>query len=212
VYPVSSCVELQEYLKGNADAVVSGVYTITLPQDPNTPVTVYCDLETAGGGWLLVGRSHPSGAAASFGWRSQTGSVDDDSKPYSLGLHVNPFDFDELLIGDYKAGKTWGGNVYNLGVPSDFVSAHQNDAIQPSYYGVVNGACAPDVPKWMLRFAGYTSKTSAFFFRDMEFADMADYGLLHDKLWTFYTEQEWPAQHCPLGGALADKQGMIMVR
>lgn len=212
VYPVSSCVELQDYLKNNADVVASGIYTITLPQQPDTPVTVYCDLETEGGGWLLVGRSHPTGASGSFGWRSSFGSVADDSKPYSLGLHVHPFNFDELLIGDYSAGKAWGGNVYNLGVPSDFVSAHQNDTIQPSFFSVVKGACQPNAPTWMLRYAGYTAKTSAFFFRDDEFADMADYGLLHDKLWTFYTEDEWPAEHCSLGGALADKQGMIMVR
>lgn len=212
VYPVSSCLELQQLLEGSDQPVVSGIYTITLPQMPNTTVTVYCDLETAGGGWLLVGRSHPSGAAESFGWRSQTGSVYDDNKPYSLGLHVHPFEFGEILIGDYAAGKTWGGNVYNLGLPSDLVGANQNDAESVSFYAVIAGPCMPNQLSWMLRYAGFTSLTSAFFFRDSMTHDGADYGLLHDKLWTFYTDAEFPAQSCPLGGELANKQGMLMIR
>jgi len=206
-YPVDSCAELQAYLQENGQAAPSGVYTINLPNS-QTPVEVYCDLEIADGGWLLVGRSVALQDSGNFGWRSGTGKLSDDDAAYSLNLQVNPFPFDQLLIGTWSEGKQWGENVYQYEVPPD-LTAHEEDLVPTTFLGTVSGDCKPDTGPAMLTYTGATAKTSAFFFRDVDDIDDANYGLLHDMLWTFYTD---PPDDCPLGGMLAQKQGMIMVR
>ena len=139
-YAVTSCAELQEFLIANEEPKESGIYSIQNPQDLE-PLQVYCDLETAGGGWLLVGRSAPLGAPGSFGWRAQTGSVLDDEAPYSLDLQTHPIAFSQILIGTYDEGKVWGGNVYRFSLPADFVDANGNVGIEPTYLEAVEGLC-----------------------------------------------------------------------
>lgn len=203
-YPVHSCAELQAYLLENDRAVLSGVYTIHLPNS-ETAVEVYCDLELAGGGWLLAGRSVAFKDSDSFGWRSGTGALADDALPYSLNLQQNPFPFDQILIGTWSEGKEWGENVYRYGVPADLIT-HEDDLVPTTFIEAVKGDCAPVTGPAMLDYIGATAKTRAFFLRDTTEIDGANYGLLHDMLWTYYTDD------CPLGGMLAQQQGMLMVR
>jgi len=204
LFPVSSCRELFDLLEGDA---ASGTYNIKLPQTHDY-VRVYCDMQTAGGGWLLAGRSTAEGAANNFGWRSKSGSVTDDELPYSLGFHANPFAFTEILIGARLEGKSWGEAVYHYGLPSDFVPSYTNVHTQTMSYERVKGGCDPDGGPTMLQNAGLTSRNSVFFFRDLA-PDEVDYGLRDDGFATFYADNE---DACIKGGLLDGKQGMIMVR
>jgi hypothetical protein len=181
----------------------SGVYELQNPSGLE-PVEVYCDLETAGGGWLLAGRSAPAGAAGSFGWQAQTGDVNDDQVPYSLGFHLHPFEFTEILIGSYDGGKAWGEYVYRLGVPADLVPTFGVAGIETTYVGAVKGQCQPVGGPTMFTFIGNTLKADTFWLRDKN-ANNADFGLRHDRFDTYYDD-------CPNGGLVKDKQGMIMVR
>ena len=79
-YPVESCRELRDYFTGEMVEPSSGIYSIRLPQTQEQ-IRVYCDMEELDGGWMLAGRSHPRKPDSNFGWRSETGSVDDDSAP-----------------------------------------------------------------------------------------------------------------------------------
>lgn len=202
-FAVTSCLALQELLKAEDLPLASGVYEL---QNPNglEPVEVYCDLGTAGGGWLLAGRSTPAGAAGSFGWQAQTGDVNDDQAPYSLGFHLYPFEFTEILIGSYDGGKAWGEYVYRLGVPADLVQTFGVAGIETTYVGAVKGQCQPADGPSMFTFIGNTEKTDTFWLRNKN-ANNADFGLRHDGFDTY-------AYDCPGGGLLKDKQGMIMVR
>lgn len=38
----------------------SGIYTIYINNDNSKPMEVYCDMETDGGGWLVLYRNKPS--------------------------------------------------------------------------------------------------------------------------------------------------------
>ncbi len=207
VYLVNSCADLQSYLMEAGDPVLSGVYTILSPSK-RAPVEVYCDLETAGGGWLLVGRSVPMNDDNSFGWTSGTGDLDDDAKPYSVNVKANGFAFEEVLIGTWSDGKAWGDHIYRYGVPGDLLS-HGGDLVPTTFLENVYGDCKPGAGPKMLTYVGATDKTSAFFFRDTDTIDEADYGLLHDMVWTYHLE---PPEDCLGGGMLAQKQGMLMIR
>ena len=203
-FPVTSCTALQEFLEAKRLPLTSGVYELQNPQGLD-PVEVYCDLEIAGGGWLLAGRSTEAGAAGNFGWRSQTGAADDDELPYSLGFDVHPFPFTELLIGTYDQGKDWGEQVYLLTVPENFVSANAALGQEPTYTEAIKGSCQPADGPTMFNYVGYTDKSVTFWFRDKN-ASNADFGLNHDRFSTFFFD------NCPNGGLLDQKQGMIMVR
>ncbi|MCB9568823.1 MAG: hypothetical protein H6710_16670 [Myxococcales bacterium] len=208
VYPVKSCLELLDYLKGAGLPTLSGIYEINHPTLPQETVRVFCDLVTDGGGWLLVGRSHSSGALGNFGWRSATGSVDDDGAPYSLGLHLHPFAVNEILIGDYAAGKSWGDALYLVVPPAGFVD-FKMEAHPVLLIETLLGACQSPT---MLTNIGFTELNGAFFLRDTTVYDGADYGLLHDMLWTFYDGGYSLDEQCNKGGFLATKQGMVMIR
>jgi len=65
-YQATSC----QAIKTAAPSSPSGTYTVTLP-GASSPITVWCDMNTAGGGWTLVGQSWAaSGPDTSSGVRN----------------------------------------------------------------------------------------------------------------------------------------------
>lgn len=183
----TSCAQL--LLRGEA----TGRHSIELN---GSTTEVYCDMDTANGGWMLVARSAAGGASGSFGWRSSTGTLDDTGQPYSLA--PVDFAFTELLVGAHDGGYTWGDRVYRTSGLNDFWASCQTTACNVAVTPVA-GNCN-DIA--MLNFAGYNDESSRFFFRDL--ADVSTQGLHPDGFQVFYDDCR--------GGELQGRQGMIFVR
>jgi len=66
---------------------------------------VYCDMEVNGWWWMLVWRSVSWWSTSDFGWIYETGSIKDDSSPYSYGSWSRIIDFDQILIAPYTSWK-----------------------------------------------------------------------------------------------------------
>lgn len=177
----------------------SGVYTIA---GASGPLSVYCDMLTAGGGWTLVGRSAGT-VATPFGWRVQQGSVEDDDHPYSLDATKLAFAPTEILFGERGAGKSWGPRVYRAQLPPNFLVAHQVSATELMERATVSGTCTGGGGA-MQRYVGYTARIDVFFFRD------------NDQPESFGLEPTgWDGNgsgSCTYSGELDSRAGMIFVR
>ena len=205
-------------------ALASGTYWLD-PDGPggsNAPFKAYCDMTTSGGGWTLVGRSATGAGTTNFGWRYATGSLTDDTTPYSLNAAAAGVSFTEILVGAYTTGKTWGPDLFIRSVPSNFLTDsawNSNDFNIASEGGTgtlttVGGTCTgpavgispttgweTSVPGMLYR-VGYTNNAGDFHFRDVP---GNGYGLGSNTWSTFYTDLCY-------GGKLDTKQGMVMVR
>lgn len=204
-YSVSSCLELQEVLEDDEETAVSGYYNLDVMGAPGTTVDVYCDMDIAGGGWTLVGRSAGDAQLGGFGWLSGRGAVDDDGQPYSLDLGAHPIAFTQILLGDYAAGKAWGERAYLFQVGQGYVQNNMDSLQKLGPPQAILGDCVPWAT-WMFQHGGYTSADQAFFFRDLDDIDMAYFGLLANGFYLHtYMTCEWT-------GGLNHKHGMLMVR
>jgi Fibrinogen beta and gamma chains, C-terminal globular domain len=181
--------------------VFSGVYSVDPDYvGPLAPINVYCDMDTAGGGWTLVGRSVSAATSTPFGWNSATGSVNDDSVPYSMGVIPGTQGFSEVLFGDYTSGKSWGFNVYRqFGYPKTFITDYDNLPYdQTTPIPIFNG----NTNYYMAYRSGFTYHTDLFYFRDLNVD--AGLGLGYGGWSTAYNDG--------LGGFLNGSQGMLMIR
>ena len=194
--PCSSCREIKQAFP----TAESGLHVI---QGKAGPLTVHCEMSDplANGGWTLVGRSTASGTSTAFGWHSSDGSPADDTKPYSLDVDRLAFVPTEMLFGSVSAGKAWGDNVYRVTLPANFVSANKSTAVPISLVSV-KGVCGGGS---MHSYAGYTSRTDVFFFRDNN-SDSYVFGLF---------PHGWFANvgnSCSYASQINDTQGMLFVR
>jgi hypothetical protein len=109
-------------IKASNPTATSGIYWIRPPGNP-TPQRVYCDMETDGGGWMLIARTHPSGTATAWGWKGATfGAVDDFTQPYNAGWgtqwHNFNSTFSQFIMGNRRNVLTnqWGPFIYKTDV------------------------------------------------------------------------------------------------
>lgn len=197
----SSCEEL---LMADATAP-SGPYLIV--DATNRPLSVYCDMESSGGGWTLVARSVPgSSSEDGFGWGSSRGAISSPNEPYSLDVASAGIEFTELLVGNRGSGYGWGSNVYRLELPNGFLSNTDN-SVPVSGLSTVKGGCNPPGGPEMLRNAGYSGRDDVFWLRD-ETDFRSQYGLEPDGFNLFYEF----SFSCSRGAELSGDSGMIFVR
>jgi hypothetical protein len=180
----------------------TGIHTVRVGGQPDgVEIDVYCDMDTDGGGWTLVGRSVLGASSVPFGWFSSTGTVDDDLLPYSLDAGAALLDFSEILIGGYTTEKTWGPNVYKVAVPMDFMWIYTDAPVALTPITVV-GDCNPTDGPSHLRLWGFTELNSRFWFgADLDLTDGVEFGELDSNSTT-----------CATGGVLDGLGGMVFVR
>lgn len=185
----------------------SGIYTL----DPSgSPFRAYCDMTMDQGGWTLVARSVASSSANVFGWKKPTGSVDDDSQPYSLdATQLAPFD--RLLFGARNDGKGWSAPVYRRSVPKDFLAVYGSTWTSEEAPAGVTSTCPGSGPRpTMLQLAGKTDVADHYLFGDQPVDDVPNFGLFPDG-WDTNGLFDVPLK-CGYSGLLTGLQGMIFVR
>lgn len=183
----------------------SGPYLIVDAADQE--LTVYCDMDTLGGGWMLVARSVPGGSTGDgFGWQSSSGAITSPNEPYSLDAALVGVAFTEVLVGNRGPGYAWGENVYRLDVPNDFL-VNTESSVPVSNLTTVTGDCHPDGGPDMLRNAGFVGRDDVFWLRD-EVDFQSPYGLQPDGFNLLYEF----SFACTRGAELSGDSGMIFVR
>ena len=161
----------------------------------------WCDMDLDSGGWTLIGRSALLGSSSNFGWKKATGTIGDDSKPYSLDVDAHGLVFTEALIGGYSAGKTWVGSVYKAVLPPGFLASYKASA-GATTVSKVGGYC-PDTSPAMFTNMGFVDNNDQFFMRDNTAA--GNFGLRADAFALNYYD-------CAHAALLNVAPGMIFVR
>lgn len=154
----------------------SGIYAIRPSAPPRSPIDVYCDMDVAGGGWTVIGRSAPEGVGT-FGWRVSRGTPGDADRAY--GLDVRVLDgFTEVLVatrGTSGSGLGAGDIAYRLSVPPGFPDAFPTTSTDALAAITERGDCAPAGGPEALRYWGYTAEATHYSFDEQP--DLAVAGL-----------------------------------
>lgn len=153
--PLWSCKRLKE----TAIAKKDGYYTIY--PDGATPIQVYCDMWTDGGGWTLIGRSVSAWTSSNFWYGFIDGDVTDDTLPYSYWLTwARAFYFREVMFWTYSRGKKLNTNIYKKVLNDNFTyywSIGENITTK-----IVQSSCLPSELTG-IAYVGHTVQNWAFF-------------------------------------------------
>lgn len=191
---------------GYTGATGSGLYRVN---PGGAKLYVYCDMDTAGGGWMLVGRSGV-GNSTQIGWFT-TGGSNSGTDPYSLGVLNYDIPFSQVMFG--------GGGTSPSNSAAPYIYVHNvSRATLLNYTGSMFYLSAPSPVSGsysfsMAAYMGY-SAYDGFFFRDC--CGYAGYGLFSNGWATAYgdgtTDIQGQGANAAYGGYLNNRHGAIFVR
>jgi hypothetical protein len=105
---------------------VDGYYTL-YPNANTGPQTIWCDMTTDGGGWMMLARSHPSTVvygSTNWGWQGgRIGNISDFTQAYQAGWYTlwhGESTFTEYIFGNRANinNNSWGSFVYKVSLSS----------------------------------------------------------------------------------------------
>jgi hypothetical protein len=180
-------------IKQSTGTTADGMYWIRV-SNHLSPIQVYCDMNTDGGGWMLIARTHPSVAATSWGWQSNAnGSVSDFSQPYQMGWRnwLPGAVFSEFLVGNRKNLYTneWGPFIYKR-FNFSYYDLFNTDTQQTASGSVIKSDLSvydnPNFPgmQWAIGFPISGSNILSYYMRDC--CGFSSYGLSSTGMITAY--------------------------
>jgi hypothetical protein len=106
-------------IKQITGTTTDGLYYIR-PNNSGPVQQIYCDMNTDGGGWMMMARSHPTaGPSSGWGWTGDTiGTVTDFTTAYQAGwytkFHNYGATFSEWMFGNRANvnNNAWGAFIY----------------------------------------------------------------------------------------------------
>lgn len=196
----ASCRRVKETGKSRGN----GTYTIN--PGWNGDITVYCEMENAGGGWTLVARSEED-ASGTIWWGVSAGSATDDTDYYSLWSSVTDIDFTEIMVGRYSINKridyaiTFSANSDDLDITSNSTFATSDCELVISHWLT----SAEQSWNHCNRFSyWWDANNTTNYYSSSWWGTSASSGLLEDGFnLTWYSSTYW---------AWHGKQGMVFVR
>lgn len=225
IYPIGSynnpAPSAERIIQENPNAD-SGVYWIK-PGTRTTPIQVYCDMRTDGGGWMLISRSHPSvGPASGWGWLgSDYGSLTDYTKAYQLTWQSNfgnyGATFTSFLFGNRSNinNNNWGSFVYKRS-NIDYATFSTQDTQQSYTYTTIKsdtsvyGSTSP--PGMQTAIGYWTSGTNSNFYYMRDCCGFAGYGAYPTYMNTVYCGSDGVVYYSGpwCGGSSTDANGNFL--
>lgn len=219
--PAKTCGEIK--VRG----LPSGDYEIELN---GTLQKVHCNSDVEGGGWMLIARSVAGASSTRFGWKQSTGSLNDDTIPYSLEAQ-NP-SFKSVLVTNYSTAKTPGDHQYIIDIPNDFMMGCASKSCEATPTKSPTQSCLKhwgnkdlrrpgdgagelgsdrDTDKdnrFMFQYFGFTNNEDQFFAHERSSDNSDEFGFTAGGWALYYYEDR---EDCK-SGKLHKKQGLIFIR
>ena len=188
-------------IKQRTGTTIDGLYWIKPPN--GAAVQVWCDMNTSGGGWMLVARTHPSAApaAGTWGWRGlDIGAPTTYTSAYQLNLlslFNNGLRFSDYIFGNQLTNDSnnWGPFIYSVGVSAvDLLtsdtqqnSAHYNNL--KSNINVYGSTIFPGMQS-AFGFAATGTANNIYYMRDC--CGFSTYGIVSTGMITTYINAASP--------------------
>lgn len=191
-------------IKTSTGTTTNGLYWIKA--SPNTtPQQVWADMNTDGGGWMLVARTYPgtSPSAGTFGWRGTgLGAPTTYGAAYQLDLltmYNNGYRFTDFLFGHQSTNNSnnWGPFIYKMSGINSTTLMTVDNYLNATYTTVASNTSiygSSNPPGMQQTFGWPTSGTSnnMYFMRDVS-GFTTGYGIQPYGMTTTYINASDPA-------------------
>lgn len=212
------------YIKNLTGTTTNGIYWIK-PGTSSTAIQVYCDMNTDGGGWMLIARSHPGGgpeAGGFWGWKGYDfGGVTTYTDSYQLSwwrnFHLNGATFTSFLFGNRANinNNNWGSFIYKRS-NIDYATFSGSDTQQYYDYTTIKsdtgvyGSASPPGMQTAIGFWDTATASNLYYMRDC--CGFSTYGAYAGGMVTTYCGSDAVALYSGpwCGGSSTDGSGNFL--